>query len=136
MGSARIITRFDDFADPDMPYMYHCHLLMHEDEGMMGQFLVIDPNIITETDPLEDLRLWPNPTQGGTVQIGMTQMTGPQIIEVYDCSGRRVHVQALGASTGSAMLNLSGLAPGAYRVELLPADHRLHPATTTLIVQP
>jgi hypothetical protein len=23
--------------------MYHCHLLLHEDEGMMGQFTVIDP---------------------------------------------------------------------------------------------
>ncbi|MBK6629522.1 MAG: multicopper oxidase domain-containing protein [Flavobacteriales bacterium] len=47
-GSVRVITRFDDFADPDMPYMYHCHLLMHEDEGMMGQFLVVDPNGIGE----------------------------------------------------------------------------------------
>jgi blue copper oxidase len=23
------------------PYMYHCHLLEHEDNGMMGQFEVI-----------------------------------------------------------------------------------------------
>lgn len=23
--------------------MYHCHLLLHEDEGMMGQFTVDDP---------------------------------------------------------------------------------------------
>ena len=26
-----------------MPYMYHCHLLMHEDNGMMGQFVVVAP---------------------------------------------------------------------------------------------
>lgn len=24
--------------------MYHCHMLLHEDEGMMGQFVVIDPD--------------------------------------------------------------------------------------------
>jgi hypothetical protein len=22
--------------------MYHCHLLLHEDEGLMGQFVVVD----------------------------------------------------------------------------------------------
>jgi blue copper oxidase len=41
-GSAvRIITEFADFADPDHPYMYHCHILEHEDAGMMGQFVVV-----------------------------------------------------------------------------------------------
>ncbi|MGO1507721.1 MAG: multicopper oxidase domain-containing protein, partial [Microbacterium sp.] len=34
---------FEDYADPTMPYMYHCHMLLHEDEGMMGQFVVIEP---------------------------------------------------------------------------------------------
>ncbi|VAV94092.1 Multicopper oxidase, partial [hydrothermal vent metagenome] len=24
----------------DAPYMYHCHILEHEDAGMMGQFSV------------------------------------------------------------------------------------------------
>ncbi|WP_069472451.1 multicopper oxidase family protein [Candidatus Marithrix sp. Canyon 246] len=39
--TVRVISRFEDFADPDIPYMYHCHILEHEDAGMMGQFLVI-----------------------------------------------------------------------------------------------
>ncbi|WP_233604203.1 multicopper oxidase family protein [Micromonospora sp. HM5-17] len=39
----RIIARFADYADPNMPYMYHCHLLYHEDQGMMGQFVVVEP---------------------------------------------------------------------------------------------
>ncbi|MGR0317950.1 multicopper oxidase family protein [Agromyces sp. ZXT2-3] len=38
-----LILRFEDYADPDTPYMYHCHLLMHEDQGMMGQFTVVEP---------------------------------------------------------------------------------------------
>lgn len=37
----RFITRFEDFADPTTPYMYHCHMLPHEDDGMMGQFVVL-----------------------------------------------------------------------------------------------
>ena len=32
--------RFTDFADADSPYMFHCHLLRHEDQGLMGQFVV------------------------------------------------------------------------------------------------
>ncbi|MFF9814419.1 multicopper oxidase family protein [Streptomyces sp. NPDC014006] len=38
----KFALRFDGPADPDTPYMYHCHLLYHEDEGMMGQFVVVD----------------------------------------------------------------------------------------------
>jgi FtsP/CotA-like multicopper oxidase with cupredoxin domain len=37
----RLIMRFDDYADPNIPYMYHCHILEHEDGGMMGQFVVV-----------------------------------------------------------------------------------------------
>ena len=49
----RIIARFEDFADDHYPYMYHCHILSHEDEGMMGQFLVVDTaEIITAVDQL------------------------------------------------------------------------------------
>lgn len=39
----RLIMRFTDYTDTTMPYMYHCHLLWHEDQGMMGQFLVVKP---------------------------------------------------------------------------------------------
>ena len=39
----RLLLRFEDYADPAVPYMYHCHMLRHEDEGMMGQFVVIEP---------------------------------------------------------------------------------------------
>jgi hypothetical protein len=37
----RLAMRFTDYADPNSPYMYHCHLLQHEDNGMMGQFVVV-----------------------------------------------------------------------------------------------
>ncbi|MDF1607193.1 multicopper oxidase domain-containing protein [Hoeflea sp. YIM 152468] len=37
---AEIIMRFDQPASRDKPFMYHCHILEHEDAGMMGQFTV------------------------------------------------------------------------------------------------
>ncbi len=36
-----IAARFDTYVAEDIPYMFHCHILDHEDLGMMGQFLVI-----------------------------------------------------------------------------------------------
>jgi FtsP/CotA-like multicopper oxidase with cupredoxin domain len=39
----KLVLRFDGPPDPDVPYMYHCHLLSHEDGGMMGQFAVVNP---------------------------------------------------------------------------------------------
>jgi len=42
-SAVRLALRFDGPADPDTPYMYHCHLLWHEDTGMMGQFVVVEP---------------------------------------------------------------------------------------------
>ena len=37
----RLAMRFSDYTDPNLPYMYHCHVLYHEDQGMMGQFVVL-----------------------------------------------------------------------------------------------
>lgn len=41
--SVRLLVRFTDYANPSFPYMYHCHMLRHEDNGMMGQFVVVAP---------------------------------------------------------------------------------------------
>ncbi|WP_067821536.1 multicopper oxidase family protein [Nocardia inohanensis] len=38
-----LVLSFPGPADPTYPYMFHCHLLHHEDAGMMGQFLILDP---------------------------------------------------------------------------------------------
>ncbi|MFJ2739069.1 multicopper oxidase family protein [Streptomyces sp. NPDC087440] len=41
-STVKLAMRFEGPADPDTPYMYHCHLLYHEDFGMMGQFVVVE----------------------------------------------------------------------------------------------
>jgi FtsP/CotA-like multicopper oxidase with cupredoxin domain len=46
--TTRIIARFDQPADPATPYMYHCHLVQHEDQGMMGQYVVVHQGQSTE----------------------------------------------------------------------------------------
>ncbi|MEH0516826.1 multicopper oxidase domain-containing protein [Streptomyces sp. B21-079] len=39
----RLALRFHDHTDWRTPYMYHCHLLQHEDQGLMGQFVILEP---------------------------------------------------------------------------------------------
>ena len=39
-GSVDLLARFDHPAPVQAPYLYHCHILEHEDAGMMGQFTV------------------------------------------------------------------------------------------------
>lgn len=37
-GAARLLVKFTKPATRDHPFMYHCHILEHEDAGMMGQY--------------------------------------------------------------------------------------------------
>lgn len=39
-GWSEVLVQFNYDASADAPYMYHCHILEHEDCGMMGQFTV------------------------------------------------------------------------------------------------
>ena len=40
--SVSFVAKFDDYASSEHPFMYHCHMANHEDEGLMGQFLVVE----------------------------------------------------------------------------------------------
>lgn len=48
-----LIMQFGSSTDRDHPYMYHCHLLAHEDVGMMGQFVVVKPGESAGTPPTD-----------------------------------------------------------------------------------
>jgi len=39
-GETELLMRFTQPAGDRTPFMYHCHILEHEDGGMMGQFTV------------------------------------------------------------------------------------------------
>lgn len=42
-STVRLAVQFGTNTDPKTPYLYHCHLLRHEDAGMMGQFVIVEP---------------------------------------------------------------------------------------------
>ena len=41
--TVRFLVRSPEYADLNLPYMLHCHVLQHEDRGMMGQYVVVEP---------------------------------------------------------------------------------------------
>jgi len=41
--TVRLLVPFGRHTHPAVPYMLHCHLLQHEDAGMMAQFVVVAP---------------------------------------------------------------------------------------------
>jgi FtsP/CotA-like multicopper oxidase with cupredoxin domain len=45
-SGVRVIARFDRRAEDEAPFMFHCHILAHEDAGMMGQFTVERENVV------------------------------------------------------------------------------------------
>jgi FtsP/CotA-like multicopper oxidase with cupredoxin domain len=52
--TVRLLVEFTDYTDRNWPYMFHCHLLLHEDIGVMGQFVVVKPGQTAGTPPHED----------------------------------------------------------------------------------
>jgi bilirubin oxidase len=93
--TVRIIMKFTDFVDSVIPYMYHCHILMHEDDGMMGQFVVMPQGwsgINNSVVPFADFRAYPNPVKDClNIKIENKMANYPVEINIFDALGRNVY---------------------------------------------
>ncbi len=92
--TVRFITKFEDFADDPVPYMYHCHMLTHEDGGMMGQFSVVTiTGINDESNAPEKFELsqnYPNPFNPSTVINYSLPKAVNVSISVYNLIGQKI----------------------------------------------
>ena len=85
----KFIAKFDDFADPLHPFMYHCHIALHEDEGMMGQFIVTNTTATQNLSPLNnDFNIYPNPSNDRIFIRFNSPNQSAYYIKVIDSSGR------------------------------------------------
>lgn len=88
--SVKFITRFTTFTDEMVPYMYHCHLLHHEDDGMMGSFLVYDPFAgINEIAENSTFFAFPNPSSDEWKITGKWENAN-FTMDLTDAQGKRI----------------------------------------------
>lgn len=118
MQSVRLIMKFDDFSDPEIPYMFHCHMLSHEDDGMMGQFLVTGlPTGLNTVIDDPRIRIYPNPmTDRLTVEASIVDKD-PVVIEIRNDLGQLCLQEKI--SGFPATLNTSNLKSGIYTISFI-----------------
>ncbi len=111
-GTVRFITKFETFANDEVPYMYHCHMLTHEDEGMMGQFLVVDKSSSTK-DLLQGVQLYPNP---GRNRIQIELPSTRTLIRLYGPAGKLL--KEIRSTQKQEILEISNYPAGIYVVHV------------------
>jgi blue copper oxidase len=112
-SNVRFIARFDDFSSDSVPYMYHCHMLPHEDMGMMAQFSVLQTVGVNElSDHFSGLTIYPNPTKGNITLVGLSTVS---TINIFSITG-----QLLSSETGLNVKEISlPKEKGTYLLEII-----------------
>ncbi len=118
--TVRFITVFEDFADDTVPYMYHCHMLTHEDQGMMGQFKVVS-QVTGVADHFSDetnLSVFPNPVKDGTLSV-KTFSSNETIVSyaLYSLTGEKMRQEKVNVH-GELKLNVSNVPGGLYFLKI------------------
>ncbi len=116
--TVRIAAKFTDFEDTVIPYMFHCHILMHEDDGMMGQFIVrIIPDVVAGVAG-NMFRYYPNPVHDNfTIETNANKYSNSMSYKVVDLLGRTITVEA-SIMDNKLTLNTALLNAGLYTVLL------------------
>lgn len=125
--SVTFVAKFDDYADTSHPFMYHCHFGNHEDEGMMGQFIVVPPvvsSVESETGNTADYSLYPNPTSTRLFISMVDPLLEVYYVSVHDANGRAVLM--LPQPELANGIDVSALARGTYYVRLTDKKTKSH----------
>lgn len=119
--TVRFITKFETFTNPTVPYMYHCHLITHEDGGMMGQFVVVDPLSIDENELDGDVIIYPNPSTGD-VFIKIDSEIIVDELNVIDNLGRELYADV---EKVNGLMLVKGLTEGVYFLRLTSGEKKI-----------
>lgn len=113
----KFIAKFDDYADAQHPFMFHCHISLHEDEGMMGQFVVTDPATNTQKpSTINAFSVYPNPVK----QVLYVQLNDAKTelyyARIINAAGKTVMM--LPMPDVSSGIDVSALPKGVYILQL------------------
>jgi blue copper oxidase len=115
--SVSFVAKFDDYADPIHPFMYHCHFANHEDDGMMGQFVVTNPIGLNELSKAQiDFSLFPNPATD-RLYIAFTDLQNKAYyVRILNSIGKTIYM--LPKPELENGIDISGLKSGIYFIQL------------------
>jgi bilirubin oxidase len=119
----RFIAKFDDYADPIHPFMYHCHISLHEDEGMMGQFVVSSPTALRQTEANEiAYTVYPNPTSNKLFVAFSEPAQTAYYVRILDAVGRTMLM--LPKPDLQQGIDLSSFPKGLYTLQLTDGQYK------------
>jgi blue copper oxidase len=130
--SVSFVAKFDDYADAIHPFMYHCHFSNHEDDGMMGQFVVTSPAGFNEIKKeLISFSLFPNPADEKLI-IKMADITSEvYYVTIVNASGKAMIMLPQPEITKG--IDISMLAKGIYFIQLM--DKKTKSITTQKFIK-
>lgn len=123
-GKVTFVARFDSFPsmfDSMNAFMYHCHILPHEDNMMMHQFVVVDMHTwdsltavrkLVRPDPFT---MYPNPTSEYLYLDGSLSQSGT--LRFVDLLGRELKEISIPAFKGKMPIDVQDLPRGMVIVE-------------------
>jgi len=122
--TVRFIAKFSDYADSLHPYMFHCHIALHEDEGMMGQFVVGNaPAGIMNKVQNTKMKLYPNPTASA---LNFEMEAGITIVRADIINTVGQNVKQFELNTGKATLDVSSVQKGLYFLRLTDTEGKTY----------
>lgn len=115
--SVSFVAKFDDYADPIHPFMYHCHFANHEDDGMMGQFVVTNPIGLNELSKAQiDFSLFPNPATDRLYIAFTDTQNKAYYVRILNSIGKTIYM--LPKPELENGIDISGLKSGIYFIQL------------------
>jgi blue copper oxidase len=116
--SVSFVCRFKDYADATHPFMYHCHFSQHEDDGMMGQFVVTGTPLSNLTNaPSTKFKLYPNPVDSKLYINLVDPLAEIYYITITTAEGRVVMMMPQPQMQNG--IDVSNLAAGVYVLQMM-----------------
>lgn len=119
MENVQFITRFADYSDSLHPYMFHCHIALHEDQGTMGQFVVGSSPAGLKNVVNNKMKLYPNPG-AGKLYFEMKDNISIAEAVIMNPNGQTVLMSS--PKSGKGVLDVSSLSNGVYFIKLLDTE--------------
>jgi bilirubin oxidase len=118
--NATFVAKFDDYADPIHPFMYHCHFTNHEDAGMMGQFVVTGTTGINSSKENLGFTIFPNPVREKLYITLANAKSTVYYITIFNLNGKALMM--LPQPEIQKGIDISSLAKGTYILQLMDKE--------------